>query len=51
MGPTGAASAVEILDDSVHDQDVRACAYWNLRDAAFPKDRPGRYTFVFAFRR
>ncbi len=51
VGPSGAASIVEILDDTVHDQDVRACAYWNLRDAAYPKDRPGRFTFVFAFRR
>ncbi len=51
VGPSGAASLVEVLDDSVHDPDVRACAYWNLRDAAYPKDKPGRYTFVFAFRR
>jgi tetratricopeptide (TPR) repeat protein len=51
VGPSGAASRVEVLEDSIHDPDVRACAYWNLRDAAFPKNKPGRYTFVFAFRR
>jgi tetratricopeptide (TPR) repeat protein len=51
VGPSGAASVVEVLEDTVHDTDVRACAYWNLRDAAYPKDRPGRFTFVFAFRR
>jgi len=51
VGPSGAASLVEVLEDSVHDPDVRACAYWNLRDAAYPQNKPGRYTFVFAFRR
>lgn len=48
---SGAASLVEVLEDSVHDADVRACAYWNLRDATYPPDRPGRYSFAFAFRR
>jgi tetratricopeptide (TPR) repeat protein len=47
----GDATGVEVLEDTVHDADVRACAYWNLRDATYPKDRPGRFTFAFAFRR
>jgi tetratricopeptide (TPR) repeat protein len=51
VGPSGAASLVEVLEDSVNDPDVRACAYWNLRDAAFPPNKPGRYAFTFAFRR
>jgi thioredoxin-like negative regulator of GroEL len=46
----GAATLVEVLEDSVHDPDVRACAYWNLRDAAYPPNRPGRFSFAFAFR-
>ncbi len=49
--PSGEATVVEILEDSIHDADVRACAYWNLRDAAYPKDKPGRFTFAFSFRR
>lgn len=51
VGPSGAASLVEVLEDSVHDADVRACAYWNLRDAGYPQNKPGRYSFTFAFRR
>jgi tetratricopeptide (TPR) repeat protein len=51
VGPSGAASLVEVLEDSVNDPDVRACAYWNLRDATYPKQKPGRYAFTFAFRR
>ena len=51
VGPSGAASVVDVLEDSVQDPDVRACAYWNLRDAAYPKNKPGRYAFSFAFRR
>jgi tetratricopeptide (TPR) repeat protein len=47
----GEVTGVEVLEDTVHDADVRACAYWNLRDAAYPRDRPGRFTFAFAFRR
>jgi tetratricopeptide (TPR) repeat protein len=47
----GAATLVEVLEDSVHDNDVRACAYWNLRDAIYPTERPGRYSFAFAFRK
>ena len=47
----GAATLVEVLEDSVHDNDVRACAYWNLRDATYPPEKPGRYSFAFAFRR
>lgn len=48
---SGTATLVELLDDSVHDADVRACAYWNLHDAAYPPNKPGRYSFSFAFRR
>ncbi len=48
---SGTASLVEVLEDSVHDNDVRACAYWNLRDATYPPEKPGRYSFAFAFRR
>jgi tetratricopeptide (TPR) repeat protein len=51
VGPSGAASLVEILEDSVDDADVRACAYWNLRDASYPPNKPGRYSFSFAFLR
>jgi tetratricopeptide (TPR) repeat protein len=51
VGPSGAASLVEVLEDSVQDADVRACAYWNLRDASYPQNKPGRYAFTFAFRR
>jgi Tfp pilus assembly protein PilF len=46
----GAATLVEVLEDSIHDADVRACAYWNLRDATYPQDKPGRYSFTFSFR-
>ncbi len=48
---SGAATLVEVLEDSVHDNDVRACAYWNLRDANYPPEKPGRDSFAFAFRR
>ena len=48
---SGMASLVEVLEDSVHDGDIRACAYWNLRDATYPPEKPGRYSFAFAFRR
>jgi hypothetical protein len=51
VNSAGEATLVEVLEDSVHDPDVRACAYWNLRDAAYPRDRPGRFTFGFGFRR
>jgi tetratricopeptide (TPR) repeat protein len=47
----GTASLVELLEDSIHDPDVRACAYWNLRDATYPTERPGRYSFSFSFRK
>jgi tetratricopeptide (TPR) repeat protein len=46
---SGAASLVEVLEDSVHDDDVRACAYWNLRDASYPPEHAGRYSFAFTF--
>ncbi len=45
---SGTAALIEVLEDSVHDEDVRACAYWNLRDATYPIDKPGRYSFTFA---
>jgi tetratricopeptide (TPR) repeat protein len=48
---SGASTLVEVLEDSVHDGDVRACAYWNLRDAVYPPNKPGRYSFAFAFRK
>ena len=51
VNPAGEATLVEVLEDTIHDPDVRACAYWNLRDAAYPKNKPGRFTFAFSFRR
>jgi tetratricopeptide (TPR) repeat protein len=45
----GEAKEVEVLEDTVHDADVRACAYFNLRDASYPHDKPGRFTFAFSF--
>jgi tetratricopeptide (TPR) repeat protein len=51
VAASGEATTVEILEDSIHDADVRACAYWNLRDAAYPKEKPGRFTFAFSYRR
>jgi tetratricopeptide (TPR) repeat protein len=48
--PNGAATLVEVLEDSLDDPAVRACAYWNLHDAAYPPKKPGRYTFAFALR-
>jgi tetratricopeptide (TPR) repeat protein len=50
VDPAGAATLVEVLEDTVHDEDVRACAVWNLRDAAYPPDKPGRYSFSFRLR-
>jgi tetratricopeptide (TPR) repeat protein len=47
--PTGEAKEVEVVEDTIHDADVRACAYWNLRDAAYPQNKPGRFTFAFSF--
>jgi tetratricopeptide (TPR) repeat protein len=47
--PAGEAKEVEVLEDTVHDSDVRACAYWNLRDATYPQNKPGRFTFAFSF--
>jgi tetratricopeptide (TPR) repeat protein len=51
VSPAGEATLVEVLEDTLHDADVRACAYWNLRDAAYPQSRPGRFTFDFSFAR
>ena len=47
----GAATLVEVLEDSLHDGDVRASAYWNLHDATYPSGKPGRYSFTFSFTR
>ncbi len=47
----GQAGGVEVLEDTVHDEAVRATAYWNLKDASYPKGRPGRYAFSFSFGR
>jgi predicted Zn-dependent protease len=44
----GVATLVEVLEDSVADPAVRACAYWNLRDATYTQNKPGRFTFLFA---
>lgn len=49
VNPAGEATLVELLEDTIHDADVRACAYWNLRDAAYPTAKPGRFTFGFSF--
>jgi tetratricopeptide (TPR) repeat protein len=49
VNPAGEATQVELLEDTIHDADVRACAYWNLRDASYPTAKPGRFTFGFAF--
>jgi len=46
----GKATQVDVLEDTVHDGLVRACAYWNLRDASYPKSLPGRLTFAYALR-
>lgn len=46
----GVATLVEVLADSVEDPAVRACAFWNLRDAAYPPKKPGRFTFAFTLR-
>ena len=46
----GQAVLVEVFEDSVHDDWVRASAYWNLRDASYPKGKPGRHSFRFALR-
>jgi tetratricopeptide (TPR) repeat protein len=49
VNPAGEATQVEVVEDTIHDADVRACAYWNLRDASYPQNRPGRFTFAFSF--
>jgi len=46
----GKATQVDVVEDTVHDGLVRACAYWNLRDASYPKNLPGRLTFAYALR-
>ena len=44
----GHASEVAVLEDTARDEWVRASAYWNLKDATYPKDKTGRFTFRFA---
>ncbi len=51
VNPAGEATQVELLEDTIHDPDVRACAYWNLRDATYPQNKPGRFTFGFSFKK
>ncbi len=46
----GRAAQVEVTEDTLHDDDVRACAYWNLKDAAYPAQKPGRSSFSFTLR-
>ena len=38
-----------IRDDGYLDV-VRGCAYWSLRDASYPKNAAGRFTFGYTFR-
>jgi Tfp pilus assembly protein PilF len=47
---SGRATLVEVVEDTLHDDDVRACAYWNLKDAAYPPKKPGRSSFTFTLR-
>jgi tetratricopeptide (TPR) repeat protein len=47
---SGRAALVEVLEDTLHDEDVRACAYWNLKDASYPAQKPGRSSFSFTLR-
>jgi tetratricopeptide (TPR) repeat protein len=49
VGRSGTATLVEVRSDTVEDEDVRASAYWNLRDAHYPP-KEGRYAFRFALR-
>ena len=46
----GRAALVEVIEDTLHDDDVRACAYWNLKDAAYPAQKQGRSSFSFTLR-
>jgi tetratricopeptide (TPR) repeat protein len=50
VDPDGKATVVEVIEDSLEDPSVRACAYWNLHDAVYPPKKPGRFTFAFALR-
>jgi tetratricopeptide (TPR) repeat protein len=47
---SGRAALVEVIEDTLHDDVVRACAYWNLKDAAYPAQKPGRSSFSFTLR-
>jgi tetratricopeptide (TPR) repeat protein len=47
---SGRAALVEVVEDTLHDDEVRACAYWNLKDAAYPAHKPGRPSFGFTLR-
>jgi len=44
----GSASEVAVVEDTARDEWVRASAYWNLKDATYPKGKTGRFTFRFA---
>lgn len=47
--PTGKASGVEILENSVKDDILAASAYFNLKDADYPKEkRTPTFEFVVA---
>lgn len=50
LDAAGKAAQVDVVEDTVHDGIVRACAYWNLRDASYPKNLPGRLTFSWTLR-
>ncbi len=47
----GSAIEVQVVEDTVRDEWVRSCAYWNLKDAGYPKGEPTRYTFRFTLRK
>jgi thioredoxin-like negative regulator of GroEL len=46
----GLATQIELQEDTLNDPEVRACAFWNLRDASYPPAKPGRYSFSFTLR-
>ncbi len=47
---SGRAALVEVIEDTLHDDDVRACAYWNLKDATSPAKKPGQASYSFTLR-
>jgi Tfp pilus assembly protein PilF len=46
----GKATQVDVVEDTVHDDVVRGCAYWSLRDASYPKNAAGRFSFGYTLR-